>query len=69
MQKKIYVAGLIDEQGEQAVNQAVEAVVGVTSCMASSMKAQVLVDYDETVAGVEESINQAIQGVGLEILA
>ena len=69
MQKKIYVAGLIDEQGEQAVNQAVEAVTGVTSCMASSMKAQVLVDYDETVAGVEESINQVIQGVGLEILA
>lgn len=69
MQKKIYVAGLIDEQGEQAVNQAVEAVASVTSCMASSMKAQVLVDYDETVAGVEESINQAIQGVGLEILA
>ena len=69
MQKKIYVAGLIDEQGEQAVNQAVEAVAGVTSCMASSMKAQVLVDYDETVAGVEESINQAIQGIGLEILA
>lgn len=69
MQKKIYVAGLIDEQGEQAVNQAVTAVAGVTSCTASAMKAQVLVDYDETVAGVEESINQAIQGVGLEILA
>lgn len=69
MQKKIYVAGLIDEQGEQSVNQAVTAVVGVTSCVASAMKAQVLVDYDETVAGVEESINQAIQGVGLEILA
>ena len=69
MQKKIYVAGLIDEQGEQAVNQAVTAVAGVTSCTASAMKAQVLVDYDETVAGVEESINQAIQGDGLEILA
>lgn len=69
MQKKIYVAGLIDEQGEQSVNQAVTAVAGVTSCVASAMKAQVLVDYDETVAGVEESINQAIQGVDLEILA
>ena len=69
MQKKIYVAGLIDEQGEQNVNQAVIAVAGVTSCMASAMKAQVLVDYDETVAGVEDAINQAIQSVGLEILA
>ena len=69
MQKKIYVAGLIDEQGEQSVNQAVAAISGVTSCTASAMKAQVLVDYDEAVAGVEDSINQAIQGVGLEVLA
>ncbi|MBR5579846.1 MAG: heavy metal transporter [Treponema sp.] len=69
MQKKIYVAGLIDEQGEQSVNQAVAAISGVTSCTASAMKAQVLVDYDEAVAGVEDSINQAIKGVGLEVLA
>lgn len=69
MQKKIYVAGLIDEQGEQSVNQAVAAISGVTSCTASAMKAQVLVDYDEVVAGVEDSINQAIKGVGLEVLA
>lgn len=69
MQKKIYVAGLIDEQGEQSVNQAVTAIAGVTSCTASAMKAQVLVDYDESVAGVEDAINQAIQSVGLEILA
>ena len=69
MQKKIYVAGLLDEQGEQSVNQAVAAISGVTSCTASAMKAQVLVDYDEAVAGVEDSINQAIKGVGLEVLA
>ncbi|MCI6664485.1 MAG: heavy metal transporter [Treponema sp.] len=69
MQKKIYVAGLIDEQGEQSVNQAVAAISGVTSCTASAMKAQVLVDYDEAVAGIEDSINQAIKGVGLEVLA
>ena len=69
MRKKIYVAGLTDEQGEQAVNQAVAAVAGVTSCTARSMKAQVLVDYDETAAGVEDSIHQAIVSVGLEILA
>ena len=69
MQKKIYVAGLIDEQGEQSVNQAVAAISGVTSCTASAMKAQVLVDYDEAVSGVEDSINQAIKGVGLEVLA
>lgn len=69
MQKKIYVAGLIDEQGEQSVSQAVTVVAGVTSCMASAMKAQILVDYDESIAGIAESINQAIQAVGLEILA
>ena len=48
MQKKIYVAGLIDEGGEQAINQAVSAIPGVTSCTASAMKAQVLVDFDES---------------------
>lgn len=69
MQRKIYVAGMLDEKGEESVNQAVSAITGVTSCTASVMKAQVLVDYDETVAGVEDAINQAISSVGLEILA
>ncbi|MBP3416979.1 MAG: cation transporter [Spirochaetaceae bacterium] len=69
MQKKIYVAGMLDEKGEESVNQAVSAITGVTSCTASAMKAQVLVDYDETVAGVEDAINQAISSVGLEVLA
>lgn len=69
MQKKIYVAGLIDEGGEQAINQAVSAISGVTSCTASAMKAQVLVDFDESIAGVEDSINQAIAASGLEALA
>lgn len=69
MQKRIYVAGLTDDQGERAVNQAVAAVAGVTSCAASAMKAHVLVDYDESVAGVEDSISQAVVNVGLEILA
>lgn len=69
MQKKIYVAGMLDEKGEESVNQAVSAITGVTSCTASAMKAQVLVDYDETVTGVEDAINQAISSVGLEVLA
>ena len=69
MQKKIYVAGLIDEGGEQAINQAVSAIPGVTSCTASAMKAQVLVDFDESFGGVEDSINQTIAGAGLEVLA
>jgi len=69
VQKKIYVAGMLDEKSEESVNQAVSAITGVTSCTASAMKAQVLVDYDETVAGVEDAINQAISSVGLEVLA
>lgn len=68
MQKKIYVAGLIDEGGEQAINQAVSAILGVTSCTASAMKAQVLVDFDESFEGVEDSISQTIAGAGLEVL-
>ena len=33
------------------------------------MKAQVLVDFDESFGGVEDSINQTIAGAGLEVLA
>ena len=69
MQKKIYVAGLTDESREQTVNQAVSSLAGVTSCTASSMKAQVLVDFDESIDGIEDSINQAIAKSGLEVLA
>ena len=38
MQKKIYVAGMLDEKGEESVNQAVSAITGVTSCTASFKK-------------------------------
>jgi len=63
MQKKVYVAGMLDEQNEQAVNAAVAAVAGVTSCTANSLKAQVLVDFDENVAGIEDAINNAVKAI------
>ncbi len=68
MQKKIYVAGMFDEQSEQAVQKAVSAVAGVTSCTANAMKSQVLVDFDEGTAGIEDAINGAISGCGVDVL-
>ncbi|AEE16818.1 cation transporter [Treponema brennaborense] len=68
MQKKIYVAGMADERNEQAVQTAVSAVVGVASCTANALKAQVLVDFDENTAGIEDAISNAIIGCGFDVL-
>ncbi len=67
MEKKIYVVGLDDESLEAKVAAAVSAVPGVNSCKAFSMKAQVLVDYDEATAS-EDAINAAISSCGLDVL-
>ena len=69
MQKKIYVAGMFDDESAEKVNGALKALAGVNSCNANSSKAQVLVDYDESTAGIEDAINAAIQSLGVEVLS
>ncbi len=68
MQKKIYVAGMFDADSAGKVEGAVKAVAGVSSVTANSDKSQVLVDFDEGTAGIEDSINAAISGAGVEVL-
>lgn len=68
MQKKIYVAGMFDDDSENKVNGAVSAVAGVISCAANASKAQVLVDFDEGTAGIEDAINAAISSCGVDVL-
>ncbi len=68
MQKKIYVAGMFDDASAAKVNSSVSAVAGVTNCAANASKAQVLVDYDEGVAGIDDAINNAISSAGVEVL-
>lgn len=68
MQKKIYVAGMFDDDTAAKVGDAVKVVSGVTNVVASAAKAQVLVDFDESVAGIEEAINKAISGTGVDVL-
>lgn len=68
MQKKIYVAGMFDDDTAAKVGDAVKVVSGVTNVVASAAKAQVLVDFDEGVAGIEEAINKAIFGTGVDVL-
>lgn len=68
MERKIYVAGMSCDQCENKVNTAVSAVAGVKSCKANAMKAQVLVDYDESVAGIDGAIEAAISGCGYDVL-
>ncbi|MBM7023167.1 heavy-metal-associated domain-containing protein [Treponema sp. Marseille-Q4523] len=66
MQKKIYVAGMFDDDTAKKVEDAVRAVSGVTSVTASPEKAQVLVDYgDESVLS---AINAAISALGIDVL-
>ena len=66
MQKKIYVAGMFDDDTAKKVEDAVRAVSGVTSVTASPEKAQVLVDYADD--GVLPAINAAISALGIDVL-
>ena len=68
MQKKIYVAGMFDDDSANKVGAAVSAVACVTSCTANALKAQVLVDFDENVGGIEASIASAIEANGIQVL-
>ena len=68
MQKKIYVVGMFDEGTATNVHTAVSAVAGVNSCTTSTEKSQVLVDFDEATGGIEDAINAAIAGTGVEVL-
>ncbi|MBQ6781086.1 MAG: cation transporter [Treponema sp.] len=65
MQKKIYVVGMFDDDTAGKVQAAVCAVTGVTSCVASAAKSQVLVDYE---GSIDDAINAAITGTGVEVL-
>ncbi|MGP1459040.1 MAG: heavy-metal-associated domain-containing protein [Treponema sp.] len=68
MQKKIYVSGMFDNGTAEKVNALVKAVNGVTNAAASPEKSQVLVDYDESVDGIEDALNAAIASAGVEVL-
>lgn len=68
MEKKIYVDGMFDPDTASKVGAAVKAVAGVTNCNANSDKSQVLVNFDESVAGIEDAINVAISSVGITVL-
>ena len=68
MQKKIYVAGMFDDDSANKVGAAVRAIAGGRSCSANALKAQVLVDFDEGVAGIEAAINSAIEANGASVL-
>jgi copper chaperone CopZ len=68
MQKKIYVAGMFDADSAGKVDAAVKGVAGVTNVVANPDKSQVLVDYNEGTAGIEDAINAAIKSAGVDVL-
>ncbi|MCF0242442.1 MAG: cation transporter [Treponema sp.] len=68
MQKKIYVVGMFDPDTASKVQAAAQGVAGVTNAVANVDKSQVLVDFDEGTAGIEDAINAAISGAGVEVL-
>lgn len=68
MQKKIYVVGMFDADTATKVQTAVAGVAGVTNTVANCDKSQVLVDFDEGTAGIEDAINAAISGCGVDVI-
>ncbi len=68
MQKKIYVVGMFDPDTAAKVQAAVSAVAGVTKAEANTDKSQVLVDFDDGTAGIEDAINAAISGTGVDVI-
>ena len=66
MQKKIYVVGMFDDGTAGKVQAAVSAVAGVTNCIASCEKSQVLVDYNDGTS--EDALNAAISGCGVDVI-
>lgn len=68
MQKKIYVAGMFDADSAKKVDTAVRAVAGVSNVMANPEKSQVLVDFADGTAGIEDAINTAIKSTGVDVL-
>ena len=68
MQKKIYVTGMDDQASADKAQNAVKAVAGVTSVTAFTEKCQVCVDFDESTAGIEDAINNAISSTGVIVL-
>ena len=68
MQKKMYVAGMFDPDTAGKVDAAVKEVAGVTSVVSNHEKSQVLVDFDEGTAGIEDAINSAISSTGVDVL-
>lgn len=68
MEKKIYVDGMFDEGVAGKVGAAVKAVAGVSDVVADATKSQVKVNFDESVGGIEDAINKAIEGAGITVL-
>ncbi len=68
MQKKIFVDGMFDDASAGKVGAAVKGVAGVTECVADPAKSQVKVDFDESVGGIEDAINKAIESAGITVL-
>jgi copper chaperone CopZ len=66
MQKKIYVAGMFDDDTAKKVDAAVRSVSGVTNAAVNVAKAQVLVDFNDGTS--EEAIDNAIKSVGVDVL-
>jgi copper chaperone len=68
MEKKIYVAGMDDDTLAAKVDAAVKAVAGVSSVVSTAAKCQVLVNFDEGTAGIEDAISNAISSTGVMVL-
>lgn len=68
MEKKIYVLGLDSDTNKAKSEEAIKAIEGVNSVIADCDKAQVFVDFDESVANIKNEITTALESSGLTVL-
>ncbi|HZK20198.1 MAG TPA: heavy metal transporter [Treponemataceae bacterium] len=68
MEKKLYVIGLETEADKTKSEEVVNGLEGVSSTIANCEKAQILVNYDESVADIEAQIKTALEGAGISVL-
>jgi len=68
MERKFYVAGMSCEKCENKINTAVSGIAGVSSCVANATKAQVLVNFDESISDLETNIEKTIADLGFDVL-
>lgn len=68
MELKLYAIGIESKQDEENIAKAVSNIAGVDTCIPNSEKAQIFLNFDESVENCEKNAREAIEALGFQIL-